>query len=49
MVCYLAPVYGTISRDVEADMADKPRGLELIFAGDLNMELGKTGSRVRDK
>ena len=30
-------------------MAEKPRGAELIVAGDLNVELGKTGSRGRDE
>ena len=30
-------------------MAEKPRGAELIVAGDLNVALGKTGSRGRDE
>ena len=47
--CYLAPADGTTIRDVEAAMAEKPRGTELIVAGDLNVELGKTGIKVRDK
>ena len=30
-------------------MVEKPRGAELIIAGDLNVELGKTGNRERDE
>ena len=36
-------------RNVEEVMAEKPRGKELIVAGDLNVELGKMGSRGRDE
>ena len=45
---YLALGNGTTVRDVEAAMAEKPRGMELIVAGDLNVNLGKVGSRGRD-
>ena len=48
MGCYLASGYGTTIRDLEVVMADKPRGTDLIVMGDLNVELGKTGSRGRD-
>ena len=34
-------------RDVESAMAEKPRGVEFIVVGDLNVELGETGRRVR--
>ena len=47
--CYLVPGDGTTIRDVEAALVEKPRGAEMIVAGDLNMELGKTCSRGRDK
>ena len=30
-------------------MAEKPRGADFIVAGDLNVELGKTGNMGRDK
>ena len=43
--CYLAPGDGTNIRDMEAAIAEKPRGAELIVAGNLNAELRKTGSR----
>ena len=33
--CYLAPGDGTTIRDVKAEMTEKPRGAELIVAGDL--------------
>ena len=49
MGCYLAPGDGTIIRDVEAAMAEKPRGAKFIDVGDLNVELGNTCSRGRDK
>ena len=42
------PGGGTTIRDVEAAMAEKPREMELIVAGDLNVNLGKVGSRGRD-
>ena len=47
--CYLATGDRTTIRDVEVAMAEKPRGEEFIVAGDLNLELGKTGSRGRDE
>ena len=49
VVCYLEPGDGTTIRDVEAAMAEKPRGTEMIVEGDLKVELGKKGSRGRDK
>ena len=47
--CYLAPGNGTKIRDVEAEMAERPRVTELIVAGDFNVDLDKTGGRGRDK
>ena len=47
--CYLVPGDGTTIKDIEAAMAEYPRGADLIVAGDLNVELGKAGSRVRYK
>ena len=35
--------------NVEADMAERPRGVELIFAGDLNVDLESIGSWGQDK
>ena len=49
VVCYLVPVDSMTIRNVEAMMAEKPKGTELIVVGDLNVELEKTGSRERDK
>ena len=46
---YLAPGNNTTIQDVEADMAERPKGAELIFVGDFNMGLEKTGGQVRDK
>ena len=46
---YLVTGDRTTTRDVEAAMAEKPRGEELIVAGDLNAELGKEGGRGRDE
>ena len=37
--CYLAPFDNTTIRYVVAAMVDWPRGAELIFAGDLNLDL----------
>ena len=47
--CYLAPGNDTTIRDVEAAMTERPRGTELIVAGDFNVDLEKTGGWVRDK
>ena len=49
MDCYLVPGYGTTIRDVEAAKAEKPRGAEMIVAGDLNVEMRKKGSMGRGK
>ena len=46
--CYLAPGDETTIQDVKAAMAQKPRGKELIVAGDLQVNLGKEGSWGRD-
>ena len=46
---YLAPDDRTTVRDVEAAMSERPRGTELIVAGDFNVDLDKTGGRGRDK
>ena len=35
-------------RDVEAEMAEKPRGTVLVFAGELNVDLEKVGGRGRE-
>ena len=47
--CYLAPGDRTTIIDVESEMVEKPRGAEFIVEGDLNVNLGKAGSRGRDK
>ena len=49
MVCYLALGNRTTIRGVEAEMAEKLGGAKLIVAGDLNLDLGKEGSRGWDK
>ena len=48
VVCYLAPGDRTTIIDIEAEIAETPRGAEFIVAGDLNVELRKTGSKRRD-
>ena len=45
----LAPRGGKTIRDVDPAMAEKPSGAELIVAGDLNVELGKTGIKGREE
>ena len=47
--CYLLSGDGKKIRDVEAAVAENPRGIELIVAGDLNVDLGKAGGRGRDE
>ena len=42
---YLAPFDNTTIRYVEAAMVEWPRGAELIFAGDLNVDPERTGGR----
>ena len=37
--CYVASGDDTTIRDVEAEMAERPRGMELIVAGDFDMYL----------
>ena len=49
MGCYLAPGNRTTIQYMEAEMAQKPRGMELIIAGGLNVDLGKEVGWVRDK
>ena len=46
--CYLAPFNNTTIRYVETAMVEWPSGAELIFAGDLNFDLERTGGRVLD-
>ena len=48
VVCYLAPGNGTMIWDVEAAMAKRPKGAELIFAGDFNVYLEKTDGQGPD-
>ena len=43
--CYLAPFDNTTIRYVDAAMVKWPRESELIFAGDLNVYLKRTGGR----
>ena len=43
--CYLAPFNNTMIWYVEAAMVEWPRGADLIFAGDLNMDLDRTGGQ----
>ena len=47
--CYLAPGDDTTIWDAEAEaaMAERPRGAELIVAGDFNVDLENTGGRGR--
>ena len=47
--CYLAPGDGTTFRDVEAAIAERQRGAELIVAGEFSMGLEKTGRRGKEK
>ena len=41
--CYLAPGERATIQDVEAAMEEWPRGIELIVAGDLNVDLERMG------
>ena len=43
--CYLAPFDNTEMGCVEAAMVEWPRGSELIFSGDLNVDLERTFGR----
>ena len=43
--CYLAPFDNTTIRYVVAAMVEWPREAELIFAGDLNLDLERTDRR----
>ena len=47
--CYLSPFDNTTIRYVEAAMVDRPRGAELIFAGDLNVDLERTSGQGLDE
>ena len=47
--CYLDTVDAVTIWDVEAAMSERLRRKELIVAGDLNIDLERTGGRVRDK
>ena len=47
--CYLVPRYGATIWDVEAGMAEQPRGIDLIVAGYLNVDLERTGEKGKDK
>ena len=47
--CYLAPGYGATFWDVEAVIAERPNGTELIVAEDLNVDLERTGRRGQDE
>ena len=49
VVCYLAPGDGTMIRDVEVAMAEKLRGIDLIVAVDLNVDLEKSGGWGRNE
>ena len=42
---YLSPFDNTTIRYVEAAMVEWPRGAELIFSGDLNVDLERMGGR----
>ena len=48
-VCYLVPCDGEIIWDVEAAVAERPRGTELIFAVDLIVDMERTGRRGQDE
>ena len=43
MICYLAPGDGAMIRDMETAMSERPRGIELIFSGELKSDLDRTG------
>ena len=49
MGCHLVLGYVVTIRNVEAAMADKPRGAELIVVGGLYVYIGKEGGRGRNK
>ena len=46
--CYMAPGDRETIRGLEAEMAERPKGTELIVAGNLNVDLRKAGGRGRD-
>ena len=43
--CYLAPFDNTPIQYVVAAMVEWPRGAELIFSGELNVDLERTGGQ----
>ena len=47
--CYLEPFNNKTIRYVEAVMVEWPSGADLIFAGDLNLDLERTGGWVLDE
>ena len=47
--CYLAPGDGAKIQNVEAAMNELPKVTELIFAGDFNVNLERTGGWGQDK
>ena len=47
--CYLEPGDGVKIREVEAAMAERPRGEELIIAGDFNVDMEGTDGQVREE
>ena len=49
VVCYLAPGDRAKIQDVKAKMSERLWGVELIAAGDLNIDLERTGGWGRDK
>ena len=47
--CYLGPGNDTTIRDMEAAIMERPRGAELIVAGDFSVDLEKTCGQGRDE
>ena len=47
--CYLTSGDGTDIQYVEAGLAERPKGKELIFSGKFNVDLEKMGGRGQDK
>ena len=46
---YLVLGNGATIRDVEEGMVKRPRGTYLVVAGDLSVDMDRTGGQVRDE
>ena len=47
--CYLMSGHGAMIQEVEAAMAERPRGTEMIVVGEFKLDLERTGRWGRDK